>query len=256
MKYITLLLKYLLGFNAVSLLVLMVKPRMFAKSLRHCFGAGFACMRRREMIPGISLERILGDRKPLIKLRVMAYEPGMLPSHEAMVLLSVAVAEQPKEVLEIGTFMGHTARLLAENLPSSIIHTVDLPLAIEHGLVENSVVPKDDFHLISSRQVGREYQGHDCANRIKQHYHDTALWDFAEAEDCSFYFIDGSHTYEHVKNDSEKCMNLCPDNAVFIWHDCDDLHPGVQRFIVEWRNLGRDVRLIKGTCLAYWKYVR
>src|ERR1035441_4841744 len=63
-------------------------------------------------IPEVALNEILGDRKATVKLYVQKYEDGMLPVHEALALLSILVAEHPKEVLEIGTFMGHTTRAM------------------------------------------------------------------------------------------------------------------------------------------------
>jgi hypothetical protein len=155
--------------------------------------------------------------------------------------------------LEIGTFMGHTTRQIAENLSTATVHTVDLPedFSAEHDPEQS--IPKDDFHLIARRIVGREFKAHPCGDRIKQHFADTAKWDFREAGQPTFFFIDGSHTYEYCKSDSERCFELSQGRGVFLWHDCDDAHPGVIRFISEWRQLGRDVRRISGTPIAYWK---
>ena len=76
---------------------------------------------------------------------------------------------------------------------------------------------------------------------------------FKKSDMSIFFFIDGSHTYEYCKNDSEKCWELCGGRGVFLWHDCDNVHPGVIRLIAEWRHLGRDIRLVNGTALAYLK---
>jgi hypothetical protein len=204
-------------------------------------------------IPEISLGEILGVRKPVIKLAVARYEDGMLPSDQAMALLAILVAEHPSTVLEIGTFMGHTTRQMAENLPSAIINTVDLPESF--GADDNvpGEMPKDDFHLIKARRVGQEFRDTPEAARIRQHFGDTATWDFTTAGKPTFFFIDGSHTYEYCKSDSQKAYAACGGKGVFLWHDCDVVHPGVERFVSEWRVLGRDIRRIAGTPLAYWK---
>jgi hypothetical protein len=206
-------------------------------------------------IPEVGLGELLGSGRPRVHLQVSKYEDGMLPSEQALVLLALLVAEQPKEVLEIGTYMGHTAKLMAENLPDGVIHTVDLPesFAPETDLVTD--FPKDDFHLIQQRTVGREFKGVARLNNIRQHFADTATWDFRHAGSPAFFFIDGSHTYEYCKNDSEKCLDVCHKPAVFLWHDCDSDHPGVEKFVMEWRQLGRDIRRISGTPFAYWKLV-
>lgn len=204
-------------------------------------------------IPEVSLDEILGTQKATIKVNVQKYEDGMFPSHEAMALLSILVAENPKEILEIGTFMGHTTRAMAENLPESIIHTVDLPPNYPVPSSNDPNLPKDDFHLIERRVVGREFKGHPVAARIRQHFGDTATLDFAECGHPTFFFIDGAHTYEYCKQDSEKCLALGGGRGTFLWHDCDGSHPGVLRFITEWRSLSRNILRIKGTAIAYWK---
>lgn len=204
-------------------------------------------------IPEVVLEEMLGNNKPEIRLTIQRYEDGMLPLHEAQALLSILLLENPKEVLEIGTYMGHTARRMAENLNGSIIHTVDLPADFDQSQALVDASNKDDFHLIERRIVGREFKGLDCEKRIVQHFGDTATMDFKKIGQPTFFFIDGSHTYEYCNQDSEKCLALCSGNGTFLWHDCDEWHPGVVRFIQEWRAAGRNIVRIKGTSLAYWK---
>src|SRR5271167_4526548 len=70
----------------------------------------YRLLKELKSIPEITLDEILGTRKVEIKLCVQQYEGGRLPDNEAMVLLSILAAENPREVLEIGTFMGHTTR--------------------------------------------------------------------------------------------------------------------------------------------------
>lgn len=204
-------------------------------------------------IPSVELGTLLGGVKANITLSVQKYEDGTLPSDNAMALLALAVAASPKVVLEIGTFMGHTTRLLAMNLPDSIIHSVDLPLDFIPGQDNVAGAKKDDFHLIARREVGREYRGTSCEARIRQHFVDTATWNFREAAGATFFFIDGSHTYDYCKIDSEGCYELCSGKGVFVWHDCDEAHPGVVKALLEWRALGRDVVRIAGVPMAFWK---
>jgi Methyltransferase domain len=206
-----------------------------------------------EAIPEVSLDEILGDREVEIKLIAQRHEDGMLAGGEAQALIAILVLENPKEVLEIGTFMGHTTRRMAENLKDSIVHTVDLPPDFSTAQESVGLPPKDDFHLINRRVVGREFKGRDCEKRIVQHFGDTAQMDFKKIGRPAFFFIDGAHTYEYCRQDSEKCLDLCSGNGTFLWHDCDEWHPGVVRFISEWIRSGKNIVRIKGTHFAYWK---
>lgn len=248
--------RVLLGFNLVALIhLLRAKPHLFLEACKSAFLASRrqATISSLNAIPEINLGDILGDRRPLVRLSVMRSEDGMLPNDQIMALLAILVAEDPKEVLEIGTFMGYSSRQMAENLETATIHTVDLPEDFSPDHDPNKELPKDDMHLMARRVVGREFKGLPCAGRIRQHFTDTAIWDFHAAGHPTFFFIDGSHTYEYCKSDSEKCFELCGGKGVFLWHDCDDAHPGVVTFVAEWRQQGRDIRRIAGTPIAYWK---
>lgn len=254
--------QYILGFNLASIIRgLRFGPRALRDACHAALCAVYPLQKRADaaqsealrQIPQVSLDEILGENTVEIKLTVQRYENGMLPVHEAQALLSILAMESPKEVLEIGTYMGHTTRRMAENLKDSIIHTVDLPPEFPPDQVSPGAPAKDDFHLINRRTVGREFKGRDCAKRIVQHFGDTARIDFQKIGKPTFFFIDGSHTYDYCKQDSEKCLALVSGNGTFLWHDCDECHPGVVQFIQEWRTTGRNIVRIKGTSLAYWK---
>lgn len=251
-----------MGLNIAALLRgIQSGPRALGRASRAAYsaagpvmmGADGVAREQLEQIPVQNLDDLLGDKQSNIMLRVMKYEDGMMPRHDAIAFLSLLVAEKPSQILEIGTFMGHTTRAIAENLETAIVHTIDLPLNFSNAQTASHLPPKDDFHLIARRIVGREFKGQSYEKRIVQHFGDTAVMDFSQLGQPTFFFIDGSHTHEYCKSDSEKCLSLCPQGGTFLWHDCNRTHPGVIRLILEWRALGRNIVRIDGTDLAYWK---
>ena len=195
-----------------------------------------------EKIPPVALSEIV-DR-PFVRIEgSYAYTDGSLPLCDLLALLSVLVDRSPQTVLEIGTFNGYTTRLMALNLPKAKIHTIDLP---EDFHDTGTGLQKDDFHLIASRRVGAEFRADPSITTITQHFGDTAEYAFPPAE---FFFIDGSHTYPYVRNDTEKAL-ASPIAKVLMWHDCDPGHPDVNRWLVEMVQTGYPVRRIEGTNLA------
>ena len=206
-----------------------------------------AALRR---LPVKTLEEIVDDQKVSITLPIQKFEDGMLPLDDAVALLTILVMARPAVVLEIGTYMGYTSRSMALNLPEATVHTLDLPLEFTAESDQVRDLEKDDFHLIQKRSPGREFVNTPLHQRIHQHFGDSARWDYQQAAGANFFFIDGSHTYDYCKVDSEKCHELCP-HGIFLWHDCDDEHPGVVRALVEWRDLGRPVVRIAGTRLGF-----
>ena len=194
-------------------------------------------------IPTAEVQQLITARPLICVDGSYTYVDGSLPWCDIFALLSIVADRRPKSVVEIGTFNGHTTRLLAATLPNSQIHTIDLPPEPEDA---SSEIPKDDFHLIRSRKIGEFYKSDASIVNVVQHLGDTAAMDFPPGE---LYFIDGSHTYEYVKNDTEKAMAF-PQAKTFLWHDCDFRHPGVVRFLRELVDAGFPVRKIKGTNLA------
>ncbi len=202
-------------------------------------------------IPEIKLTDLVGNSAPTASVQVPQYADGALPPEQALTIAAIAIAIEPRIVLEIGTFTGYTTNLLAENLPEAVIHTVDLPRDY-CAASDTNVLRKDDWHLIESREVGLTFGGRETGRRIIQHFSDTASWDFRNAAGANFFFIDGSHTYDYCRSDSEQCFELCGGKGFFVWHDCDIQHAGVVRLLSEWRKSGREIVRVLGTSLALW----
>ena len=209
-----------------------------------------ACREELKLIPEVTLTELVGGRPTIMIDSTYSYVEGSLPWCDIVPLIAVLVDRAPKAVLEIGTFNGHTTRLLALNLPSSTIHTVDLP-TIFNTESDASPLKKDDFHLISRRNVGHEYLSDPSISNVVQHFGDTASWHFSNANNATFFFIDGSHTYEYARNDTEKVLAArCGQNTTLVWHDCDEFHPGVVRWLRDMIGAGYPVMRIAGSHLG------
>lgn len=204
-----------------------------------------------QSIPEVPLDDIVPSPEPILVDGRYAEAEGCMPLHELVRLLAIAKHANPAGVLEIGTYFGSTTLNLALNLPGSKIHTADLP---PEYAGEAGELPKDDFHLIRSRRVGAAFLGTPQATMITQHFGDTAEYDFGKITDpLDFFFIDGSHTYAYARSDTLRCAEVARSVSTFIWHDCDESHPGVVRWISEMRSAGLPVVRITGTSAAYMK---
>ena len=194
-------------------------------------------------IPSVPLKEVLRSR-PIIRVDgSYSYVDGSLPWYDLAALLSIVVDRLPKSVVEIGTLHGHTTRLLAIDLPNSQINTIDLPANPD---LKHSLLPKDDFHLIRARRVGEEFLTDSSIKNVTQFLGDTATLQFPKAE---LFYIDGSHTYEYARNDSEKALAIS-EAKTLIWHDCDSGHPGVTGWLREMVESGLPVKRINQTNLA------
>jgi hypothetical protein len=178
---------------------------------------------------------------------------GNVTLDELVFLCALARRMQPHRVVEIGTFDGNTALQLALNTREDArIFTLDLPLGVE-GVEEND---RYDLKYISSDlRKRRRFIGTDVEAKITQCYGNSLTYDFAKfAEDGKpdYIFIDAGHSYECVRNDSEKSMSILADGGVLVWQDYGTYWPGVYQYLVE---LSRTRRLthIAGTSLVVFR---
>jgi hypothetical protein len=156
-------------------------------------------------------------------------------------------------VLEIGSFRGLTTLNIAMNAPAAEIHTLDLPPGFDPA---DTRFKNSDASIISARGV-YYYDGREEAGRIRQHYGDTATFEFENiGKGVNLCLIDAAHSYEYVRNDTVKSIPLMADNCLILWHDYgrNDFLPspkdawGVTRFLHEIADLG--VGILQGTSLG------
>ncbi len=206
------------------------------------------------LIPEVSLES-LGAMPEQVTLDMRYVDvDGATPFRDLIAILSLAKNQKPSAALELGTYLGSTTANLALNLPSAIIHTIDLPEdnAEAAALIEGQ--PVDDLHLISGRKLGRSFRGTAIEQRIVQHQGDTATYDYSVIHDpVTVFLVDGSHTYDYARSDTLHCFVLAQEaqgECTFLWHDCDCYHLGVTTWLVEMIQAGLPVVRVEDTSLA------
>lgn len=123
--------------------------------------------------------------------------PWATPLMDTFILLKAAAGFHPRRVLEIGSYLGVTARLLAENTSEECrIYALDQDQ--EHGQAYRGLPIEQKI----TRLVGRAGQG--------------------VAEPGAPYdmvFIDGDHEREGALQDSLLAWNLLSERGVIFWHD-------------------------------------
>jgi hypothetical protein len=130
-------------------------------------------------------------------------------------LVGLAQLIGARTIFEIGTYNGVMAYTLAQNLPHVHVHTLDLPpekdpvLPLEAG---------DDYHI--QARTSRVYENTAVSSRITQHYGDSAEFDFEPyVGACELVYIDGAHSYEYVKNDTQIANRLLNHKGAIVWDD-------------------------------------
>jgi predicted O-methyltransferase YrrM len=154
-------------------------------------------------------------------------EPGNQDYAGLMQLAALARALKARSVFEIGTYNGVTALMLALNLPDAKVHTLDLHPEEEPAL------PLFEFDSLNFRGAQRRaYEGRPEAERIVQHLGDSASFDFDPlAGSMDLVYVDGAHSYEYIRNDTDAAFNLLSERGGVVWDDYWRLVPDVPRFL-------------------------
>lgn len=154
---------------------------------------------------------------------------------------------KPKTVIEIGTFRGETTDLMAQNLINADIYTLDLsPDFSNHSYRPDA----DDLEVLKLRKPDSYIQDSYVTNsRIHQIYGDSAIFDFKNINlTFDLAFIDGAHSYEYVKNDTEKLLPLMSSGGWIIWDDYCFSFPQIIEYVNTFRK--KKAIHIYGTRLA------
>jgi predicted O-methyltransferase YrrM len=152
---------------------------------------------------------------------------------EIAALAVITAGKRPGEILEFGTYDGAgTWHMWANSDRSARITTLDLPANITvegstdiglQGIARRPFLPED--------------------SRVRLIETDSRAWqpDFSGIDLC---FIDAGHSYECVKNDTEKALPMMSAGGVIIWHDATWRGDGygVNRYLREKRQQGLDIR--------------
>ena len=217
-----------------------------------CTHFGFDWKPIKPIIPRMKLSQIFREAN-LVKIREPIDVQGNISLLEVMVINNLIVSHNPKKLFEIGTFNGRTTLNMASNcVEQALLYTIDLP----EKKLDSIKLPRDfgEKEYIGKEKTGSRYIGTDCEKKIHQLFGDSATFNFSPFFDkIDFIFIDASHSYEYVLNDSRLAIKLLRNmKGIILWHDYVNW-PGVTKALNELYL--RDVRFkglrhIEGTTLV------
>ncbi len=155
--------------------------------------------RRRLKLPFRPAE-VFGPPAGGIELPVLYPLTGLkdTPLHDMLVLLNLAKGRKARRILEIGTFRARTTYALHLNCPEAAIVSYDIEILDSPFRSELLKVPKVQLRnasFIASAETLRKETRFD------------------------FIFVDASHRFEHVMEDSRLALELVDPNGIIVWHD-------------------------------------
>jgi predicted O-methyltransferase YrrM len=187
----------------------MRRERVFRREVKRC---------RLRRLP---LAAILpGTQAVAVPLAAVHEETGH-PNHvEMLYVVAGAVAVGARDVFEFGTFVGRTTYHLAQALPEASVTTLDLP--------------RDENPYGFADRVGEVYRDTPEAARIRELRVNALAFDpEPERSSYDFIWVDGDHSYEGVRNDTEKALALLRPGGTIMWHDFSPDSPGLVEYMVD-----------------------
>ncbi len=153
------------------------------------------------------------------------------------ILATIVSALNPKKILETGTFRGVGTLTMALNAPAADIYTLDLPEQYSPDEVATLSKGDKEWVRLSRTSTGFALINHPAATRIHQLRGNSLTFDppafLANTDLC---FIDGGHSYECIKADTQTALKILSPNGVIVWDDYAWFVDGVSRYITELRN--------------------
>ncbi len=185
------------------------------------------------VLPAVTVESIIagtGDDDATLAIRATPQVARSISLHEALCLSVLMKRVNARHVFEFGTYRGVSTTQLALNLPpDGLVFTLDLPITDLNTKFELDTI--GEVEVVKDARKGDLIPGH-LRPRIQFIAQDSALFDPAPYENLmDLVFVDGAHTAEYVKNDSEKGWRMLRSGGIICWHDCRFNSPAVITFL-------------------------
>ena len=97
-------------------------------------------------------------------------------------------------------------------------------------------IEQDDRTFVDKAESGSRFRNTSWAEKIQQLVGDSASFDFSPYHGTvDLVFVDGSHAYPYVRNDTEVAFQLLKsEGGTIVWHDYDTTWPGVTQALNEY----------------------
>ena len=219
--------------------------------------------------PRIFLEALEKKEAPASREFSLIFPPVTIgsPSIFEVSIISLFVRLiAPHKIVEIGTYTGYTTAILAKNSrENAVIVSIDLPTgnyldqfnAISNDTLLNNWEMNDNFLRQRQSDSGELYISGlaSCyASKIELIKADSTRLShdhFIRLANTEIFFIDGGHSLETVKSDTNIALASIASSGVILWHDYgSSIHCEVTDYIDKFLSSEHTILHIRGTSLA------
>jgi predicted O-methyltransferase YrrM len=247
----------LLGANAAST-VLARSPASLVSYATHAICL-LDSIRQRRGVPERNILDVLPGAPPALPIALVGRQEGVWLGAVGSFLVDLVglcilcKATQPRTVFEIGTLNGYSALHLALNSPDdTTVYTLDLPTGAARPSLR--VTLSDISHADRGAATTRYwFSGTAAEAKIRTLHGDSATFDFSRWHGkVDLFFIDGAHSYEYVRSDTENALRCLRPGGAIAWHDFGRRGVnGVSHYLRALAAEGRPIYVVPGGSLAF-----
>jgi hypothetical protein len=179
---------------------------------------------------------------------VQGYLDGVDGSRE--IVAGLCAGLRCRTFFEIGTLWGQTTYTVARTSPETEVYTLDLPS--KEAAAATKLVFTDE-RFLAQWNSGARLIGTPEGERVSRLFGDSATFDFSPYYGrMDMVYVDGSHSYSYVRNDTAQALRMLSDTGTIIWDDYPG-YPGIYVFLQQIsKRLDRPIYHINRTRLALY----
>jgi predicted O-methyltransferase YrrM len=175
---------------------------------------------------------------------------GYFDDPNRVVLAALCDLLGARTFFEFGTHWGRTSWTVARNNPGIRVYTLDLPDSEAASHVELEFT---DQYLLQKWHPADAFRNTPEADRIERLVGDSATFDYSPYEaSIDVVYIDGSHSYSYVKNDTEAALRMLSPRGAIVWDDYTN-YPAIYAYLEEFAKRSDATPLhLRGTRLVIY----
>jgi predicted O-methyltransferase YrrM len=179
-----------------------------------------------------------------ITLGKLGWKWGDVSNSQMLIFLCLLAKYGYSPIVEFGTFRGRTTYNLALNSRQKI-YTIDVGDSVGQTLDMNANIEKHEYPKYKSGELFL-FAPDDIRNKIQLIIGDSRSLNLSELYgQTGMVIVDGGHSYEVCKSDSEKALNLVRKGGIIVWDDYDPYWPGVIKALDELSSKVKLYHLVK-----------
>ena len=127
----------------------------------------------------------------------------------------VNLLSRKANILEIGTYLGHTTQNIAENTTGHIV-TIDICQDMGASLKyqNHELLPREKSgSVITAKNVTKFLVESD------EFFQPENGYPYTNNKNFDGIFIDGDHSFDQVRKDSKNAFNRIAKEGIIVWHD-------------------------------------